>query len=122
MAYVLYGDKKYNIIWGRDFNTQWKMINNNLWAESARDMIKITIICDIVYIPHISYNEWRSMWVQINAYDIITFFSYAMYTMWWIIMNVDLNKNCECSYIMQFKFNNFSAHPSIWILKCSIEI
>ena len=47
MAYVLDGNKKYNIIWGKDFDIWWIIIKNNPCAESARNMIEPYMILSI---------------------------------------------------------------------------
>ena len=58
MVYVIGDNQKYNNIWGRDFNIWLIMIkNNNFWMEAVRDVIELTMICVIVYIPHASYKE-----------------------------------------------------------------
>ena len=44
---------KYNIIWGRDFNT-WCIITKkkNLCVEATRDMIDMNMIYVMIYITH----------------------------------------------------------------------
>ena len=55
MVYVFGDYYKYNVIWGRDLNTWWIMVNNkNLWIEAARYMIELPMICVVIYIPHVS--------------------------------------------------------------------
>ena len=68
MIYDLGEYYKHNILWGRDLNTWWSMINNNnFWMEAAKDMMEMPMICVMIYIPHVAYKEWKFMWARIDT-------------------------------------------------------
>ena len=68
------GDNKYNIIWGRDFNTWWVLINNNRCTEATKYIIELPMICVLFFIPHTSYTDWWYMWVQMNMIQYYSIF------------------------------------------------
>ena len=41
MSSVLDDDRKYNIIWVRDFNILWKMIKNTLRKEAEKILLEL---------------------------------------------------------------------------------
>ena len=67
MAYVLDGNNKYNIIWGKYFNKWQILINNTLCMEYERNMIELLMIWVMIYIPYMSYKEWQSMSGRIDT-------------------------------------------------------
>ena len=63
MVYVLGDGYKYNIIWGRNFNTCLIMIkSNNLYMEAGRDNVELPMIYVMIYIPHVTYKKWQILW------------------------------------------------------------
>ena len=87
MVFVLDGDYRYNIIWGRYFNTWWIMIkNNNVWMEYERYIIVLPMICVMVYIPYAWYKEWKFMLEQIYTiwyYHICLVMPCKLYKEWY---------------------------------------
>ena len=52
MVYVIDNDYRYNIIWGRDFNT-WRIMikSNKLYMGAEINMIELIMIYVMVYTP-----------------------------------------------------------------------
>ena len=56
--YLLDDSFKHNIIWGRDLNSWWAMINNNkFWMKAAKYMMELLMICFMIYTPHEAYKD-----------------------------------------------------------------
>ena len=67
MFYVLGDDYNHHTILVWDFNTRLIMIKNNkLWIKGSKDMMKLPMICAMMYISHESYKELLFMWAWID--------------------------------------------------------
>ena len=88
--------------------------NNNLCMESAKDIMELHMTCVMIYIYPSCVIKLMMIHVVMNRHNIIltNLSSYAMYSIKGILIYTGLNKHCESSYIMQFKFNYFDAIPS----------
>ena len=73
MAYVLDGNKKYNIIWGKDFN-KWRILINNTLSWNMKDIWLNCQWFESWYISHIFHKRNKNQGkYKLTPYYIITF-------------------------------------------------